>query len=223
MSGCATIAFKDESPVYSSAMIDGAPKLIIVDLLDRRYDKNKFGQICLLNCSSSKPIASILTDRIAVKLKEAGFNLQKVSIPIAADKDAIKKALRSNNGKALFTGELYNFFVASFDAMLEPAKGEASFYIEIYDQNAGALFNKKYAANSQNWIGLTGESGAKKTAELCIQAAVGAMFNDPDFTNILEQLKKRQFNNVERPQVDANNDTATVQLQSDHGNSYDNL
>lgn len=192
VSGCAFNAtILDKSDVYNMPMIQGAPKIILADLNDNRVDKKTVGQISALVLTSQTPISSILTNRIATRLREEGFNVQKVNLSKSMDKAEMLEALKSNSGRAFLSGGLDNFFIASFDAVMEKSKGTATFYIKAFDKDGNVIFNKNYSGYAENWIGLTGQSGAEKLIEQSIQASVDELFKDQDFRNLLENIKKQ--------------------------------
>lgn len=192
VSGCAFNAtILDKSDVYNMPMIQGAPKIILADLNDNRVDKKTVGQISALVLTSQTPISSILTNRIATRLREEGFNVQKVNLSKSMDKGEMLEVLKSNNGRAFLSGGLDNFFIASFDAVMEKAKGTATFYIKAFDKDGNVIFDKNYSGYAENWIGLTGQAGAEKLIEQSIQASVDELFKDQDFKNLLEKIKKQ--------------------------------
>ena len=192
VSGCAFNAkIIDTANVYNLPMIQGAPKIILADLNDNRVDKKTVGQISALVLKSETPISTILTNRIATRLRDEGFNVQKVNLSKSMDKGEMLEVLKSNSGRAFISGGLDNFFIASFDAVMEKAKGTATFYIKAFDKDGNVIFNKNYSGYAENWIGLTGQFGAEKLIEESIQASVDEVFKDQDFRSLLEKIKKQ--------------------------------
>jgi len=191
IAGCVTHVAKvnDMSDIYHRAMIKGAPKILVADLTDNRTDKKKLGTVGALNITSQTEINTVLTNRIAARLKDEGFNIQKVYIVNVADNKEIIEALNYNNGKVLISGELNNFSIASFDAVLEKARCIVIFYIKIFDKNGKAIFSRKFSASAKNWIGLTGPFGTEKLIEQSINASVDALFGDREFSSALEKIK----------------------------------
>ena len=191
ISGCAYNAkIIDTTNAYSMPMISGAPKIILADLNDNREDKKIVGRVGALGLTSQTTINTVLTNRIASKLRDGGFNVQKVNLSKSMDKNEIIEILNSNNGKAFLSGGLDSFFIASFDAVMEKGKGTVNFSIKVFDKNGAAIFDKKYSANAENWIGLTGQFGCEKLIEQSMQASVDELFIDDRFKNILEKIKK---------------------------------
>lgn len=192
VSGCAYNAkIIDKSDVYNMPMIQGAPKIILADLNDNRTDKKTVGQISALVLTSQTAISAVLTNRIATRLREEGFNVQKVNLSKSMDKGEMLEVLKSNSGRAFLSGGLDNFFIASFDAVMEKAKGTATFYIKSFDKDGNAIFDKNYSAYAESWIGLTGQFGAEKLIEQSIQASVDELFKDQEFKNLLEKIRKQ--------------------------------
>ena len=78
--GCAaTLNIKEAPSVYSMPLQQGAPKIVIGDLEDRRPDKSNVGIVGALTLKTKKDINVLLTDRIAIRLRNEGFNIQKVN------------------------------------------------------------------------------------------------------------------------------------------------
>jgi len=192
-SGCITwnAEIEDMSNVYSKSAIAGAPKIIISDLSDKRSDTKLVGRISALNLATKTPVNIIITNRFASKLQEEGFNIQKVEIANSEDKAEIVEALKRNSGKVLFTGRLDHFFIESSDAILETAKGRASFRIDILDNSGKSLFYRTYTARAEKHIGLGGGPGSEELIKTTIQASVNELFNDAEFQRLLSQLKDR--------------------------------
>lgn len=191
VSGCATtVNVADNANVYSMPEIVGAPRIIIADLSDNRPDKTKVGTVCALTVNTKKPINVILTNRIAAELRNAGFNVQKAELEKTEDGSKIAEMLVSKGGAAYLSGGMGNFLFASFDAVMEKAKGTVTFYAKIYDKMGGIIFDKTYSAYAENWIGLTGAAGCEKMVELSVQASVDELFKDREFQDTLEKIKK---------------------------------
>jgi hypothetical protein len=192
-SGCITwnAEIEDMSNVYSKSAIAGTPKIIISDLSDKRSDTKLVGRISALNLATKTPVNIIITNRFASKLQEEGFNIQKVEIANSEDKAEIVEALKRNSGKVLFTGRLDHFFIESSDAILETAKGRASFRIDILDNSGKSLFYRTYTAHAEKHIGLGGGPGSEELIKTTIQASVNELFNDAEFQRLLSQLKDR--------------------------------
>lgn len=192
VSGCAFNAkIIDTSNVYSLPMIQGAPKIIVADLNDNRADKKTVGQISALVLTSQTAISAVLTNRIATRLRDEGFNVQKVNLSKSMDRAEMVEALKSNSGRAFLSGGLDNFFIASFDAVMEKAKGTTTFYIKTFDKDGNVIFDKNYSSYAENWIGLTGQSGAEKLIEQSIQASIDELFKNQEFRNLLDKIKKQ--------------------------------
>ena len=190
VSGCAYNAkIIDTGNVYSMPMIQGAPKIILADLNDNRADKKMVGRVGALDLTSQTAINVVLTNRIASKLRDEGFNVQKANLSKPMDKSEMVEILKSNSGKAFLSGGLDNFFIASFDAVMEKGKGTATFYVKVFDKNGNAIFNKNYSGYAENWIGLTGQFGCEKLIEQSIQASIDEVFKDQEFRNLLEKIK----------------------------------
>lgn len=190
VSGCAYSAkMIDKSDVYSMPMIQGAPKIILADITDNRADKRLVGRVGALDLTSQTAVNVVLTNRIASKLRDEGFNVQKVNLSKPMDKGELVEALKNNSGNAFLSGGLDNFFIASFDAVMEKGKGTATFYIKVFDKAGNNIFNKSYAGYAENWIGLTGQFGCEKLIEQSIQASVDELFKDPDFRRLLDKIK----------------------------------
>jgi hypothetical protein len=192
-SGCMTWTAKieDKSGIYSKPVIVGAPKIIITDLTDKRHDKKLVGRISALNLATQTPINIIITNRIASKLREAGFNIQKVELTGLENKSEVIAALKRNSSKMLFTGRLDHFFVESSDAILETAKGRASFRVDILDERGKSLFYRTYTAHAQKHIGLGGGPGSEELIKETIQATVNTLFHDIEFQRFLSQVKNK--------------------------------
>jgi hypothetical protein len=192
VSGCAYSAkIIDKSEVYSMPMIQSAPKIILADMTDSRADKKMVGRVGALDLTSQTAINVVLTNRIASKLREEGFNVQKMNLSKPMDRGEIAEALKSNSGKAFLSGGLDNFFIASFDAVMEKAKGTTTFYVKVFDKEGNAIFNKNYLGYAENWIGLTGQFGCEKLIEQCIQASVDELFKDPEVKSLLEKIRRQ--------------------------------
>lgn len=191
VSGCATYSarIKDTSDVYSMPTIEDAPKVIVSDLSDNRDDKKKLGTVGALNLTSDTAINVILTNRIASRLREAGFNVEKINLSDSEDDNEVSETLSANNGKILLTGTLDSFSVSSFDAIMETGKGTVNFYIKVVDENGNVIFSKNYSGYAENYIGLTVQFGCEKLIEQSVQASVDNLFEDREFKAALSRVK----------------------------------
>lgn len=188
--GCAVNAqIKDSSSVYNMPMIQNAPKIILADLNDNRADKVIIGRVGALDLKSKTSLNIILTNRIAEKLKESGFNVQKINLSKSMNKDEISYVMKSNSGDIFLSGSLDNFFIASFDAIMEKGKGTTTFNIRVFDRTGAPIFDKNYSGFAENWIGLTGQSGCEKLIEQSMQASVDEIFKDAEFLKLLSNIK----------------------------------
>ena len=191
VSGCITWTAKTEdmSGIYGKPTIAGAPQIIITDLSDERSDKKLVGRISALNLATQTPINVIITNRIASKLRDQGFNVQKVELTGSEKKAELVTALRTKNGKMLFTGRLEHFFIESSDAILETAKGRVNFRIDILDDTGNSIFDRTYTAYAEKHIGLGGGPGSEELIEKTIQASVNKLFEDTEFQQFLAKAK----------------------------------
>jgi len=188
--GCAVALNIKEGPsAYSLPLQKNAPKIILGDLEDHRPDKSNVGIIGMLTLKTRKNINVLLTDRIAVKLRDEGFNVQKVNTA-SGGKNEIEITLNENNGVVYFTGYITSFSVQTFDAIIEKAKGTAIFVIKIHSKDGTVKFEKQYISQAENWIGFTGANGGAKTVEGTLTESVSTLFKDTAFLNFLEDLKK---------------------------------
>lgn len=191
ISGCAYSAkIIDTGNVYSLPMIPGAPKIILADFGDNRGDKRLIGRVGALDLTSQTAVNVILTNRVASRLRDEGFNVQKAKLEKVMDKKEFMDVLRNNNAAAFLSGGLDNFFIASFDAIMEKGKGTTSFYVKVFDKDGNNIFNKTYSGYAENWIGLTGQFGCEKLIEQSVQASVDELFKDSEFRDLLEKIKK---------------------------------
>lgn len=191
VSSCAYSAkIIDTTKVYNLPIIQGAPKIILADFTDNRANKKQLGRVGALNLTSQTAINIVLTNRIASRLREKGFNVQKANLSKTMDKTEIREVLKYNNGNAFLSGGLDKFFIASFDAVMEAAKGITSFYVKIFDKDGNAIFNKTYSGYAENWIGLTGQFGCQKLIEKSIQASIEELFGDLEFRDLLTEINK---------------------------------
>ncbi len=192
VSGCThTVALKDSVAVYAMPLIQGAPKIILSDVLDNRSDKKTLGQVGGLTLAESDtPINVILTNRIASRLRDEGFNIQKTNLTKPGDIGELKNLLKSSSGNVFLSGGLSNFFMSSFDAILETGKGNVTFYIDAFDNNGHAIFNGRYSAYAEHWIGLTGQFGSEKLIEMSLEASVDELFKDSKFKDLFVRVRK---------------------------------
>lgn len=184
LSGCAThvARLKDSGSVYSMPELSGKAKVVVSDLTDSRADKKKVGMICLLSLESEKPINVVLTNRIASRLRDRGFNVEKEGPSTASSK---------KEADFFLTGGLDNFFISSSDAILEKAKGAATFRIRIYDNAKKIVFDKNFSSIAEHWIGLTGQWGSEKIIEDTLEASVNELFQDKEFQHFLVSSQER--------------------------------
>jgi len=182
ITGCMThtARINDTFDVYSMQTAD-APKIIITDLNDQRADTKKVGRVGALDLNTETPVNTLITNRIAHRLKQEGFNVQKVHLDNNRNKTDIGQALDYNNGDIYMTGGLENFYIASFDAIMEKATGKVSFYITMLDKTGNVIIDKTYSARAERLIGLTGQFGSEKLIEETIQAAVDELFSEGSF------------------------------------------
>lgn len=189
LTACAHVApMKDLSGVYQETK-PGAKKITLSEFADGRPDKSIVGVISMLTLKSSSPINAVITDRIAARLRDEGFNIQKLIVADTADKAQLSQALSSSASVALITGTINDFFVASMDAVLEKATGRAVYNVRVFDANGSLVFNKIFSAVAQHYIGLTGQWGSEKAIELTIQATVGELFKDDEFKSLLKKFQ----------------------------------
>jgi hypothetical protein len=190
-SGCMTWVAKPEdmSGVYDKPAIIGVPTIIITNLSDKRNDTTLVGRISALNLATETPVNVIITNRIASKLRDAGFNIQKVELAGFESKSDRIAVLKRKGGKMLFTGSLNAFFIASNDAILESAKGRVSFSVDILDNRGNSLFYGRYTARTEKHLGLDGGPGSERLIEETIQATVNKLLNDTQFQQFLLKVR----------------------------------
>ncbi len=191
LSGCAyTSSIKSGMDVYNQPVNANSPRIAIVDLKDRRQNPNHVGQVSALAINQpSTPINMILTNRIASKLVDQGFNVQKIHALDLSDQSQTSEMIMSSGAVVLITGDLHDFFIKSFDAMMEPAKGRGEFTITVLDASGEVIYKKLCVGTAEHFIGLTGQFGADKAIDKTIDAGVGQLFEDPQFKEILQKLK----------------------------------
>jgi hypothetical protein len=191
LQGCAyTSSIKEDGDVYGKSLVANAPKVAIMDLTDSRKNPKHIGQVATIAMNEPKtPINAILTNRIASKLLQQGFNVQKASVGNLNDKAEMGSVLNSSGSKILITGNLQDFFVKSFDAMMESAKGQAAFSVKVVDATGQTVFDKPFIGNAEHFIGLTGQFGSDKAIDKTINAGVDRLFNDSDFQTILKEMR----------------------------------
>src|SRR3989338_2101498 len=87
LSGCAhTASIKDSADVYGKPLAVNAPRIGIADFTDSRQNAKHIGQVAALAINEPQtPINAILTNRIASKLMEQGFNVQKIEATTIKD------------------------------------------------------------------------------------------------------------------------------------------
>ena len=190
-SGCMTWVAKPEAMigVYDKPTIAGAPTIIITNLSDKRKDTTLVGRISALNLATETPVNVVITNRIASKLREAGFNIQKVGVTGFETKSDRAAVLKREGGKMLFTGSLDHFYIASSDAIMETAKGRVSFRVDIFDDLGNSLFYKTYTARTEKHLGLDGGPGSERLIEETIQATVNKLLHDSEFQQFLAKAK----------------------------------
>jgi hypothetical protein len=176
---------------YSMPMIRDVPKIILADLSDNRLDKKTLGQVGLLILGEGDPTVNvILTNRIAKRLRDEGFNVQKTNLTDPANAKELDYVMLSSSGNAYLSGGVNTFYVSSFDAIMETGKGAIDFYIDVLDKSGNAIYDGKYSASAEHWIGLGGLSGTQKLIEMTVQAAVEDLFNDTNFEELLNKMKQ---------------------------------
>ncbi len=185
-----TVALTDNVAAYSMPLIQGAPKVILSDLADNRSDKETLGQVgALILGEASTPINVILTNRIATRLRDEGFNVQKTNLTKPGDAKELEYLMASTGGNVFLSGGLNTFYVSSFDAIMETGKGAVNFYVDVSDNAENAIFNGKYSASAEHWSGLTGRSGSEKLIEMSVQG-VDDLFSDRQFRELLNKIKQ---------------------------------
>ena len=142
------------------------------------------------NNEPKTPINAIFTNRIASKLTQQGFNVQKVHVANLGDKAEVGSVLEASGAKILITGDLKEFFVKSFDAMMESAKGQAAFSIKVVDAGGSTIFDKPFVGNAEHFIGLTGQFGSDEAIDKTINASIDRLFSDSEFQSILKDLNR---------------------------------
>ena len=175
--------------MYGAPLITGAPKIVVTDLNDERVDKKKVGLISMLSLESKTPINVVLTDRIAARLRDEGFNVHKIKIEAPLSGAEIAQTLSLQKGRLLLSGGLDDFFVASSDAVLEKAHGHSAFHLKIHDRRGKVVFKKNYSGIAEHWIGLTGQWGSEKVLEDTLQSSVNEVFKDEEFEGFLAKLR----------------------------------
>lgn len=191
LSGCLTWNAKidDMRSVYKEPDNSGAPRIIVTDLSDKRKDTKLVGRIAALNLATETPVNVIITNRIASKLKYAGFNIKKIDTN-GKTKSELAVEIKRNDAKMLLTGTMDYFFIESMDAILETAKGRASFCLEILDEQGKPLFSKTYTVYTEKHIGLGGGYSSEELIKETIDKAVKEVFEDIDFQKFLLLHKK---------------------------------
>ena len=186
-----TVALTDNVAAYSMPLIQGAPKMILSDLSDNRSDKKTLGQVGGLTLAEGNiPMNVILTNRIAARLRDEGFNVQKTNLTKPGDTAELGYLMASSSGNVFLSGGLSSFYVSSFDAIMETGKGSMNFYIDVFNEAGHAVFNGKYSAYAQHWIGLSGQYGTEKLIEMSMQAGLDDLFSDRRFRELLNKIKK---------------------------------
>jgi len=191
-SGCMTweANIEDMSSVYMEPARPGAATIIISDLSDNRTDQELVGRICALNLATKTPINVIIANRIASRLRQEGFNVQKVALVNPRNKREATEALKRTKGKVILTGSLDHFFIESSDAILETAKGRVTFRVDILDKLGKSVFYKAYSAYTEKHIGLGGGKGSEEFIEKTVQETVNQLFYDAKFRAFLSQMKR---------------------------------
>ncbi|MFH1317419.1 MAG: hypothetical protein ABIH71_00170 [Candidatus Omnitrophota bacterium] len=188
MTGCMayTTQLTKGRSVYHMTRIEGASKVILSDLSDLRPNKKSIGQVSALSLKSDVEINVALTDRIAAKLRDNGYNVEKINLATRPNKERIKNLLNDNTGILYISGGLSEFFISSFDAVMKPAKGNTNFFIAVYDADGNKLIEKRFTSETTNWIGLTGGFGADKSIDLALTASVNEVFKDKKIQEIFK-------------------------------------
>lgn len=190
MSGCAhMMALKDSPDAYTLPQNTSVPKIALKDFTDNRSDKSSVGLISALQLKSSSPLGTVLANRTAARLKEEGFAAVKFEEIDLTDKEEFRNALQSANARAFLTGGIDNFFVTSTDALLDKARGQATFYLRLYDSKGNVIYDKPHSAVSEYYIGLGGTGGSEKAVEFTLQACVDEIFKDEEFRNLLQNMR----------------------------------
>ena len=190
-SGCMTWTAKidDMSGVYSEPAVPGARRIIITDLDDKRKDKKLVGRISALNLATETPINVIITNRIATKIREFGFNVQKVDPKSLDSKSELVSDLKLDGSEIFLGGSLDHFYIESSDAILETAQGRAAYRIRAIDRTGKTIFYKTYTGYAEKHIGLGGGPGSEELIEQTIQAALKELFQDIEFQRFLLEAK----------------------------------
>jgi hypothetical protein len=190
-SGCMTWTAKidDMRGVYNEPAVPGAPRIIITDLDDKRREKKLVGRISALNLATETPINVIITNRIAAKMREFGFNVQKLDPRSPADKSELISELTLDGSEIFLGGRLDHFYIESSDAILEKAQGRASYRIKAIDRTGKILFYKTYTGYAEKHIGLGGGPGSEELIEQTIQAALKQLFQDTELQRFMLEAK----------------------------------
>ena len=190
-SGCMTWVAKidDMSGVYSEPTVADGPRIIITNLDDKRREKKLVGRISALNLATETPINVIITNRISSKLRESGFNVQKVDPRRTEGKSELVSDLKLDGSEIFLGGRLDHFYIESVDAILETARGRASFHIKAVDRTGRTLFYGTYTGYAEKHIGLGGGPGSEELIEQTLQAALNELFKDIEFQQFLLSVK----------------------------------
>lgn len=191
-SGCMTLEadIEDMSSVYMQSAKPGAATIIISDLSDNRTNQELVGRICALNLATKTPINVIIANRIASRLRQEGFNVQKVALNNPRSKREATEALKHTEGKVIITGSLDRFFIESGDAVLETARGRVTYRVDILDKFGKSVFYKTYSAYTQKHIGLDVNKRTVEFIEKTVQETVNQLFYDTKFRAFLSQMKR---------------------------------
>ncbi len=192
MSGCAHVSsIKDGSEVFApSHQSANQPTSAVASFKDQRDNKLHIGQVAALALNEpATPMNEILTNRIAARLKGDGFNITKIPTQNTTDIASNREALKQSEARVLISGRLNEFFVKSFDALMEPAKGQCLFSVQVVDATGNVVFDRSYTAFADHFIGLTGQFGSDAAIDKTVNASVDLLFNDAEFQVLINNIK----------------------------------
>lgn len=184
-----TFSIKDKGESYNSIPIKDAPRIILTEFTDQREEKVFVGRIGLGYCKTDYPITALLANRIASKLRNEGFNVDIILISDTS-KELISSILKNNDAKFFLKGDLGYFYFASFDAIMNTAKGKINFSVDLLDLKGEPIFSKKYFSNSWKYVGFSSLTAPAELVERMLDVCVTDLFQDKDFTNMIGLTNK---------------------------------
>lgn len=178
------IDIRDVSNFYTTVDLKNAPEVLLSNLNDQRENRSLVGKIGSLKFVPEISVNKVFTDRIAARLKTYGFNIKKQKISQSQKK--VSKTLHKKNAIKFITGDIFRFSFTEIDPGNKHITGRCVYNIAVYNKRGLIAYEKYFFISVYKRILDKPLSDAEYIVEELLNASMDTLFNDPEFTTIMD-------------------------------------